>query len=210
MMRRPLDLHRRQLIAGVVGGMAAISIVDSAGATQPLSGSDPRATFPRQGWVHKDGVAAMKSPSTTQAVASPMDYLLIHEAYARYGMAHDELQFHVLDDLFTENAELRIAKGEGRPFQIVTGRKQIIGNFANVLRQQQDQRRHCFTNILIDKLEETAATTLAYGIVTVAANGLILGATVFYRGELSKIAGNWRFSRMFIGMDDYTTPAPKV
>ena len=60
------------------------------------------------------------------------------------------------------------------------------------------------TNVVIDRLTANEATAIAYGIVTVAANGLSLGATVIYSAELRREAdGVWRFSRFVIGMDDY-------
>ena len=60
------------------------------------------------------------------------------------------------------------------------------------------------TNIVIDRLSANEATTIAYGIVTIAADGLSLGATVIYSAELRKEAdGVWRFSKFVIGMDEY-------
>lgn len=199
-----MDDRRRALLFTAIAGAAVLPLFDATA----VEGAD-RISEPRQGWAHKDGAVAMRPPSKVAALANPMDYLLIHEALARYGMAHDELQFDVLSDLFTDDAVLEVAKGNGQPFQTVTGGKAIVANFANVLGQQQDQRRHCFANILIEELTDDRALAIAYGLVSVAADGLILGATVIYRVELRK-AAHWRFSRLFIGMDDYTTPAPKV
>ena len=66
------------------------------------------------------------------------------------------------------------------------------------------------TNV-IERLTQTEATALAYAIVTVAADGLTVGAAVFYTAELRKGADQlWRFSYMFIGMDAYNGTKPKV
>ncbi|WP_313803798.1 nuclear transport factor 2 family protein [Sphingobium sp.] len=200
-----MDDRRRALLFTAIAGAAAVPFPGSG----PSAAAENKASEPRQGWAHKDGAVAMRAPSKVAALANPMDYLLIHEAFARYGMAHDELRFDILSELFTDEAVLEVAKGNGKPFQTVKSGKAIVANFANVLSQQQDQRRHCFSNILIEELTADRALAIAYGLVSVAADGLILGATVIYRVELRK-AGHWRFSRLFIGMDDYTTSAPKV
>ncbi len=60
------------------------------------------------------------------------------------------------------------------------------------------------TNVVIDRLSANEATTIGYGIVTIAADGLKLGATVIYSAELRKdVDGVWRFSKFVIGMDEY-------
>lgn len=201
-----MDDNRRMILFTAIAGAAALPFV-KADAAPPAA----KKTEPRQGWAHKDGRIRMLAPATVSATASPMDYLLIHEAFARYGMAHDEVQIDVLAALFTDDAVLEVAKGSGTPFQTVRGGKAIVANFANVLSQQLDQRRHCFTNILIEKLDGNRASSLAFGLVSVAADGLILGATVFYAADLQRGAdGHWRFTRLFIGMDDYVTAPPKV
>lgn len=206
-----MDDRRRALLMAI-GGAAALPMLEAAASpVQTASATPPAASQPRQGWAHRDGAVAMRASGAVPASASALDYLLIHEALARYGMAHDEVRIAVLAALFTKDAVLEVAKGSGTPFQTVRGGKAIVANFANVLSQQRDQRRHCFSNILVEELTADRATALAYGLVTVAADGLTLGATVIYRAELRR--GRqvpWRFSRLFIGMDDYTTPPPKV
>jgi ketosteroid isomerase-like protein len=199
-----LDDTRRRLLFGAIAGAAAVPMIEGVAAAQG------RPSEPRQGWASKDGAIKLRTPATVQATADPMAYLLIHEAFARYGIAHDEVAIPVLTALFTDDAVLEVAKGNGKPFQTVRGGKAIVANFANVLSQQRDQRRHCFSNIVIERLSGDAADAIAYGLVSVAADGLILGATVVYNASLRRVGGHWRFSRLFIGMDDYTTPPPKV
>jgi hypothetical protein len=200
-----METDRRQMLFQAIGGAAVIPLL-----AVPAVAADGKGTQPAQAWAHKSGRITMRVPSAVTARADPMDYLLIQEALGRYGMAHDELRFDVLAELFTADALLEVAKGSGTPFQKVTGGNAIVANFANVLSQQRDQRRHCFTNMLVEALTHDRASLLAYGLVSVAADGLTLGATVFYQADLVKSAGHWRFTRLFIGMDDYTTPAPKL
>ncbi|MBS0282034.1 MAG: nuclear transport factor 2 family protein, partial [Proteobacteria bacterium] len=75
--------------------------------------------------------------------------------------------------------------------------------------KQNDQRRHAISNVVIDKLDATRATAIAYGVVTAAGGGeLYLGATVIYRGDMRKMPdGTWRFAKLVIGMDAYRRAA---
>ena len=175
------------------------------------SGVAPKATAPRQAWAHKDGRIAMRKHGAGPKRIDPENYIAIHEVFSRFGMAHDEAQIEVLRSLFTEDAVLEVADGSGTPFQTVKTRDAIVANFANVLSQQTDQRRHCMTNVLIESLSAKQAQALAYGVVTAAADGLILGASVYYAADLRREAdGMWRLSRFFIGMDYYAGKKPTV
>lgn len=203
-----MAVDRRALLFQTIGGAAAVPLLAPTVFAAPALGAGP--SEPRQAWAHKDGRIAMRAPSAVTARRDPMDYMMLHEALARYGMAHDELRFDVLREVFTDDALLEVAKGSGTAFQTVRGGKAIVANFASVLSQQGDQRRHCFTNVLVEHLDEDTAQLLAYGLVSVAEDGLTLGATVFYQAGLRKMSGQWRFARLFIGMEDYTTPVPKV
>jgi hypothetical protein len=63
--------------------------------------SSAKQTHPRQAWAHKDGKINMLLHGKQQAIRDPMTWLLIHEAFGRFGMAHDEARFDVLESLFT-------------------------------------------------------------------------------------------------------------
>jgi hypothetical protein len=196
----------RRTTLGLIGGLAF-----ATGATPTIAAGAALPTEPRQAWASRDDAIALRSPSVVQTTFDPMSYLLIQETFARFGIAHDEVQETVLNALFTDGAELNVAKGKGAPFQVVKGREAIIANFLSVLSQQQDQRRHLMTNVVIQALTETAASALAYGAVIIAANGLTIGASVIYSADLRRGPdGHWRFSRLYIGMDDYAGQAPKV
>jgi hypothetical protein len=171
----------------------------------------PAAGFPSQAWASKSGRIALKAPAAVATTGSALDYLLIHEQFYRFGMAHDELQFDVLQHLFAKNAKLELMRGSGTPFAAYDGVDAIVGNFQQVLTFQADQRRHCFSNVLVEELTSNAARALAYGVVTVAHDGLSIGATVFYSARFVRNSNRaWQFSYLMIGMDDYTaTPPPQ-
>jgi hypothetical protein len=169
----------------------------------------PHQTHPRQAWAHKDGKINMLPHGAQQVIRDPMTWLLIHEAFGRFGMAHDEARVDVLETLFTADAVLEVADGHGKPFSRVEGRDNMMRTFSSVIGQQTDQRRHCMTNILIERLTGQDCSALAFGVVTGAADGLILAASVYYSAELRlESDAMWRFNYFFIGMDTYAGKKP--
>jgi ketosteroid isomerase-like protein len=162
------------------------------------------ATSPAQAWAHKSGVVKLKANGPKLASQELRDRLLIHEAFARWGVAYDEARLDVVRTLFTPDAVFEVTLGSAEPIARAVGPDEIVQNVSGSLQQQADQRRHALSNIVIDELSRSAAKAIAYGIVTVAADGLKIGATVIYSADLRKEAdGVWRFSRFVIGMDDY-------
>lgn len=169
-----------------------------------LLAMNAQAGEPRQSWAHKDAVVQLQKNGVKLQNDNALDRLLIQEAFARWGIAHDEAQLEVVHSLFTKDGELQVMLGSKELIASAKGADEIVRTVENSLKQQQDQRRHAMTNIVIDKLTRNEATAIAYGIVTLANDGLTLGASVIYRGELKKEAdGVWRFSRFVIGMDHY-------
>jgi hypothetical protein len=162
------------------------------------------ATAPAQAWAHQSGVVRLKANGPPLANQDLRDRLLIQETFARWGIAYDEARLDVVRTLFTPDAVFEVTLGSAEPIARAVGLDEIVLNVGNSLRQQADQRRHALSNLVIDELSKTRATAIAYGIVTIAADGLKLGATVIYSADLRKEAdGVWRFSRFVIGMDDY-------
>jgi len=162
------------------------------------------ASFPPQHWASKLGWVDLQPNGVAVESNNILDRMLIQEAFSRWGIAWDEARLDVVRSLFTTHAELIITRGSERPTSRHVGPGVIAKYVGDASSVQADQRRHAMTNVVIDRLTASEATAIAYGIVTVAANGLSLGATVIYSAELRKEAdGVWRFSRFVIGMDDY-------
>lgn len=172
-------------------------------AEVPVAQADTQSR-PQQHWASRSGLVDLQPNGIVLESSNVLDRMLIQEAFYRWGIAWDEARLDVVRSLFTNDGELVITQGSNKPISRRVGPDVIAKYVDDVSRGQADQRRHAMTNVIIDRLSTHEATTIAYGIVTIAANGLSLGATVIYSGELRKeFDGVWRFSRFVIGMDDY-------
>ena len=162
-------------------------------------------SFPPQNWASKAGLVNLQPNGKAETTSSVLDRLLIQEAFSRWGIAWDEARLDVVRSLFTKDGEVVITLGSAKPLTHLAGPDAIAKYVEGASKVQLDQRRHAMTNIVIDRLTGDEATTIAYGVVTIAADGLSLGATVIYSGELRKESdGVWRFSKLVIGMDEYS------
>jgi SnoaL-like domain len=177
-----------------------------------LTATEP--TLPPQAWAHRQGKVAMRplepadwSPPALAARAQ------IAEAFYRFGVAHDEAQVPVVGSCFTEDAVYEVAQGQAAAFTTFHGRAEITERLTKIIAEQADQRRHVISNVLVDELDLAAGTAaaLAFSVVTRAANGISLGASVIYTARLRREAdGCWRFSYFFIGMDTYAGQRPRA
>lgn len=198
--------------------MTGLSVFHPAGALAAavtaalLLAAAPAAaqTAPRQAWAHKDHRVELLAQDQAPQVA-PADYLAIQQAFARFGIAYDEGRGEVLASLFTDDAVVEVADGQGKPFERSVGRDAVVRQMAAAFAAQADQRRHLISNVLVERFAPTEAKALAYGLVTVAADGLYVGASVIYSATLRRAPnGPWRFSALFIGIDSYVGKKPKV
>ena len=163
---------------------------------------------PRQNWAHTDGVVNMQ-PGTVITPQSLADRAMIADAFARWGIGYDEGRLEAIRALFPADGELDVLEASAKPLQTLKGIDTILKNVASDRAKQNDQRRHAISNVVIDRLDGSIATAIAYGVVTAAGGGeLYLGATVIYRGDMKKMPdGTWRFAKLVIGMDAYRRPA---
>ena len=168
-----------------------------------------------QAWAHKEGLVELTplaagdwTPGAVQA------RLQIAETFYRFAIGHDEARLDVVLSCFTPDGSFAVSQGHAAPFTMHHGRAEIEAALANVIGQQNDQRRHLMSNIVIEELTATTAHVVAYGLVSAVgpANGLRLGASVIYVADIALEAdGCWRFAAFHIGMDAYAgdKPAPE-
>jgi hypothetical protein len=171
-------------------------------------------TLPPQAWAHRDGKINMVelapadwSPAALAARAQ------IAEAFYRFAIAHDEARVDVVVSCFTPDTVFEVAEGQAEPFTRFRGRDELFERLARVIAEQGDQRRHLMGNVLVEELDLAAGTAsaLAFGVVTRAANGLSLGASVVYTANLRRERDScWRFSYFYIGMDTYAGAKPQA
>ncbi|MBL1421417.1 MAG: nuclear transport factor 2 family protein [Alphaproteobacteria bacterium] len=163
---------------------------------------------PKQGWASTAGLFTL--PHRQQITADSMQHwIAISEVFARYGMAHDEIDIPAMGDVFAEDGILEVSIA-GPVFERHVGRAAIMKNFKFVTSTQSDQRRHAISNLEISMSEDSRAEARAYGIVTSAdSDGIRLAVSCVYTAELVYNAdGLWYFARLWIGMDIYTGRAP--
>lgn len=175
-------------------------------------GGTKAPTLPPQAWAHRQGKIDMRpleaSDFGPEALAARAR---IADAFYRFAIAHDEARVDVVVSCFTEDTVFEVAQGQAEPFTRFHGRDELFDRLTRIIAEQGDQRRHVLSNVLVDELDLTAGTAsaLAFSAVTVAANGLSLGASVIYTARLRREDdGCWRFSYFFIGMDTYAGPKP--
>lgn len=166
----------------------------SAGGANPL--------HPEPAWAARDGHSRLKPVAPDATGSSAIDRLLIVERACRYGWCYDERNAELLGDCFTADG---VWEGRIMGEQVVgpfEGRHAIVQWLMGFWPQQSDQRRHMFTNVLIDDLTDTTATAHAYLLLTRSADAAMAPVTVGpYRFLMARDAGVWRISRLIAGFD---------
>ncbi|MFD9396561.1 nuclear transport factor 2 family protein [Streptomyces sp. NPDC060000] len=172
------------------------------------TGPGPR---PVPGWATAAGLLAL-TPAGSHPAQGPaqdrdqvLDRLLIAERIARYGWAYDERDQDALAGCFTADATWRgTVMGE---IDIPTrhGADTIAAQEAALWPQQGDQRRHLFTNHVID-LAGDRATAHAYMIqlrIRDAASALAVSGA--YRFHLRRETGRgWLIDSLTAALDNLT------
>ncbi|MCU1673668.1 MAG: nuclear transport factor 2 family protein [Frankiales bacterium] len=165
--------------------------------------SDASDLRPVPAWARQTGHTRVQRLAAEAQAGAAIDRLLIAERIYRYGWSYDERDQQGLEDCFTEDGSwegLIMGRDQVGPF---VGRATIVEWLMGFWSQQADQRRHIFTNVVIDDLGASIATAHAYLMLTAAAAASVSTETVGpYRLELVKDPdGVWRFSRLLGGYD---------
>jgi SnoaL-like domain len=164
-------------------------------------------TAVRPGWATASGHVHVRphdpSGSGLPAGEEALARLLVAERIARYGWAYDERNREALGDCFTADG---VWEGSLMGEETVgphTGRTAIADFLASFWPQQDDQRRHVFTDVVVDGLDAGAATAHAYLVLTSVARGRASTvSTGPYRFQLVREdVGGWRIARLSAGFD---------
>ena len=161
--------------------------------------------FPRRYWASEEGLVALKRLGEVPfEIEQVRDRMLIAEAFNRFAIAHDENRLDVVLSVMADDVDFAGSLGTATPFNGYRGKKALEKGLLTGIPKMPGQRRHAISNVVVESMDERTATAYAYGVVTNAVRGLLLQASVIYVGDLRKEDdGFWRFTRFFIGMDEY-------
>jgi hypothetical protein len=166
--------------------------------------SDAESLKPAPAWARDTGHTAVRPLAAGTDAGSAIDRLLVAERVARYGWAFDERDRDGLADCFIADGvwEGEIMGGEHvGPFE---GREAIVSFLTGFWSEQDDQRRHVFTNVIVDEQGSDTATAHAYLVLLGSSDASMTPLTAGpYRLELVRdpADGVWRLARLLAGFD---------
>jgi uncharacterized protein (TIGR02246 family) len=163
--------------------------------------SETRQLQPQPGWGRFTGHVRVTRLSHSEA-GRALDRLEIAERVYRYGWAYDERDPELLSDSFVDDAVWEgsiMGQVSVGPF---AGREKIVDWLSAFWNEQQDQRRHIFTNVVVQALTEDTATAHAYLLLTATSESKTTPVTTGpYRFELTRQNDSWRIARLVAGFD---------
>ncbi len=156
---------------------------------------------PAPAWGNATGALHLTGPGT-----APVDgglRALVAEGIHRYGWAFDERRSDLLAGAFTVDACWEASIMGGQQVGPFTGRAEIASWLVGFWPDQADQRRHVFTNVVVESCDGAQATAVAYLILLASAQATTRIETAgFYRFALRcDDDGIWRIHRLFAGFD---------
>jgi hypothetical protein len=166
--------------------------------------SEPESLRPAPGWARSMGRSAVKPLVSAQQAGAAIDRELIAERVARYGWAYDERDREGLGDCFTEDGVWEGQIMGIEPVGPFDGRAAIVEFLTGFWDEQSDQRRHVFTNVVLDDVGQDTATAHAYLILLGSSEASMTALTAGpYRFELLRdpADGVWRLKRLAAGFD---------
>lgn len=129
--------------------------------------------------------------------------LAILETLSRYAWCYDTRDLDSMRACFTADGVFHatLAGHEGwGPFE---GREAVVGWLADVMRTQNDQRRHCISNVVFRELDEARAVVDSYLVLTAVEDGALrVVCTGTYRDELVREDDVWRIRRKALALDN--------
>ena len=158
---------------------------------------------PTPGWARSCGHARLQPPLAPDRPEAATDRLLVAERIARYGWSYDERDRDALAECFAPDGVWEGLLMGRDPVGPVEGREAIADFLAGFWQGQSDQRRHIFTNVVVEELAPANAGAHAYLFLTAASGGAMTPVTTGpYRFELVRESdGVWRIARLVAGFD---------
>lgn len=128
---------------------------------------------------------------------------LIENTLHRAAWGYDENDVALVAAQFTENASMTLQIGrDGALVGPFEGREAIRKLHADSLASQTDQRRHNFSNLIIDKETDDSASTVANLTLLSIENGTVrVLSSGWYRDEMVRHGEDWLIQTRHIYLD---------
>ena len=160
--------------------------------------------LPSPGWSTTTGRTSIHPERPRTDTTETLDRALICERINRYGWAFDERQLDQLVECFTEDGVWEGSVMGIDQYGPFIGRAAIHNFMAEFFPLQSDQRRHQFSNFVIDFESADRATAHAYLVLWGSENDHTQVVTAGpYRFVAVRDAGVWRLSELHGGWDSH-------
>lgn len=157
---------------------------------------------PAPTWASRAGFGNLKAAKPATKAGQAADRFLIAERVGRYGWGVDERNEELLADCFTSDAVWEGSIMGETAVGTFTGRGNIVRWMADFWAGLTDQRRHSFSNIVIDDLTRSTATVSAYLTLLRSSESRLEFVTAGpYRFYMTNEGGVWRINQMIAGFD---------
>lgn len=158
---------------------------------------------PAPAWARESGHTNLAAATGAAEAGEAIDHRLVAERIARYGWCYDERDVAALAECFTADGVWQgriMGSEEVGPF---AGRAAIVEFLTGFWDEQPDQRRHVFTNVVVDSLAGDRATAQAYLILLASSEERTAVVTAGpYRFEAARDDdGIWRLTLLSAGFD---------
>ncbi|MHB1953599.1 MAG: nuclear transport factor 2 family protein [Sulfobacillus sp.] len=163
--------------------------------------SEQSKLHPAPAWSRMASRLTLKPLAGAAHGGEALDRQLIAERIYRYGWAYDERDRSLFADCFTDDVIWEGNVMGLEPVGPFRGREAVVDWNCQFWPNQDDQRRHLFTNVTIDDLTAETATADAYLLLTSAMNSSIKPVTTGpYRLELLK-EDTWKIHHLWSSFD---------
>ncbi|HVX33933.1 MAG TPA: nuclear transport factor 2 family protein [Solirubrobacterales bacterium] len=157
---------------------------------------------PQPAWASECGHTNLGPAQAADAAPAAADRDLVAERIARYGWSYDERDAESLGECFTVDGTWQGRIMGTRQIGPFRGRKAIVEFLTGFWDEQADQRRHVFTNVVVDSLDGDRATAHAYLILLASSEERTSVETAGpYRFEAARDDGIWRLTLLAAGFD---------
>lgn len=160
------------------------------------------ASSPVPAWANATGRILLKTLRGPHADGEAIDRTLIAERIYRYGWAYDERDRALFADCFVDDSVWEGNVMGGTPVGPFVGREAIVEWNTAFWNEQDDQRRHIFSNVIVDDLDGLHATAHAYLLLTSAVHSAMTPVTTgAYRIDVLKESDAWRIKHLTSSFD---------